>query len=556
MNSEEDLIPVRMLHSFVYCPRSCYIEWIQGDFVDNKFTLEGTKIHKNVDKKSGDIPDDEDEEFKVRSMKLSSENLGIVAVVDMVEGEGNFATPVEYKRGKIPNVKERAREPGMVQLCAQGLLLRERGFRSDYGFLYFAESRTRVKIDFDEALISKTLETISSMNKMRETNEIPAPLVSSPKCPACSLVGVCLPDETNFFIEKSVKKTTEISSTKSAETRLLYSPRDDGVSIYISEWGCSLHKDGERVVIKKDNEVLQEVPINKISSVSIYGECYITSAVLRELMEKDITVCYFSFGGWFYGYSSGIVHKNVGLRLDQYDVYSDDARCLELAKGFVTGKIKNCRTLVRRNDSNVPQEILDALAQSIKSVEGAKSVDELLGIEGNAAKLYFSRFDSLLKNNADFSFDGRNRRPPMDPVNAALSYAYGLLTKECFVRALSVGFDPYIGFYHRHKYGKPALALDLMEEFRPIVADSVVITLFNNGELSKDDFIIKKTGVSFKPDSKKKLIRAYEKRMNTEIIHPFFAYKVSYRRAIEVQARLLVRCISGEIDEYPYFYVR
>jgi CRISPR-associated protein Cas1 len=144
----------------------------------------------------------------------------------------------------------------------------------------------------------------------------------------------------------------------------------------------------------------------------------------------------------------------------------------------------------------------------------------------------------------------------MDPINATLSYVYGLLTKECFVRSLSVGFDPYIGFYHRHKYGKPALALDLMEEFRPIVADSIVITLFNTGELSNDDFIIKKAGVAFKKDSKKKVIKAYEKRINTEIKHPFFGYKVSYRRAIEVQARLLARCISGEIEEYPYFYVR
>ncbi len=544
MENEEDFIPVRMLNEYVYCPRLCYIEWIQGDFVENKYTLEGTKVHKNVDKEKGDVGDDEQEEFEIKSMKISSENLGIIAVIDVVEGEGNNAVPIDYKRGKIPKVKERAREPEMVQLCAQGLLLRDSGFTSDYGYLYFTESKTRIKIDFTDEVIAKTLDTIISMKKLRENPEIPEPLIDSPKCPACSLVGICLPDETNFLVEKTT------------ETRLLYSPRDDGISVYISEWGCSLRKDGERLVIKKDNEIIQEIPINKISSVSVYGDCYITTSVLRELMERDITVCYFSYGGWFYGYSSGVVHKNVGLRLLQHEICMNDAECLELAKGFVTGKIKNCRTLVRRNDTEAPQEILDTLSQSIKDIGNAKSIDELLGIEGQAAKIYFSRFDSLLKKNSAFSFDGRNRRPPMDPVNATLSYVYGLLTKECFVRSLSVGFDPYIGFYHRHKYGKPALALDLMEEFRPIVADSIAITLFNTGELSNDDFIIKKTGVSFKKDSKKKVIKAYEKRINTEIKHPFFGYKVSYRRAIEVQARLLARCISGEINEYPYFYVR
>lgn len=544
MENEEDFIPVRMLNEYVYCPRLCYIEWIQGDFVENKYTLEGTKVHKNVDKGKGDVGDDEQEEFEVKSMKISSENLGIIAVIDVVEGEGNNAVPIDYKRGKIPKVKERAREPEMVQLCAQGLLLKDSGLVSEYGYLYFTESKTRIRIDFNDELIARTLETIMSMRKLRENPEIPEPLIDSPKCPACSLVGICLPDETNFLVEKST------------EPRLLYSPRDEGISVYVSDWGCSLRKDGERIVIKKDNETIQEVPINKISSVSVYGDCYITTSVLRELMERDITVCYFSYGGWFYGYSSGVIHKNVGLRLLQHETCKNDIDCLELAKGFVTGKIKNCRTLVRRNDTEVPQEVLDTLSQSIKDVDNAKSIDELLGIEGQAAKIYFSRFDSLLKKNSAFSFEGRNRRPPMDPVNATLSYVYGLLTKECFVRSLSVGFDPYIGFYHRHKYGKPALALDLMEEFRPIVADSIAITLFNTGELSNDDFIIKKTGVSFKKDSKKKVIKAYEKRINTEIKHPFFGYKVSYRRAIEVQARLLARCISGEINEYPYFYVR
>ncbi|MCP1392634.1 MAG: CRISPR-associated endonuclease Cas1, partial [Methanothrix harundinacea] len=155
-----------------------------------------------------------------------------------------------------------------------------------------------------------------------------------------------------------------------------------------------------------------------------------------------------------------------------------------------------------------------------------------------------------------FSFENRNKRPPKDPANAVLSYLYGILVKDVFVTLLAVGFDPYLGFYHRPKYGKPALALDLMEEFRPLVADSTAITLFNNGELSEKDFVRRGLGVSMTPKGKKTVVSGYERRMSSEITHPIFGYKVSYRRVLEVQARLLARVVSGEIEGYPPFCTR
>ncbi len=541
---QDELIPVRMLNEYVYCPRLCHIEWIQGDFVDNKYTLEGTKSHKRVDKETGDIREEIKDEFKITSMKISSESLGIVSIIDVVEGTEKSAVPIDYKRGKIPDVEGNARDPERVQLCAQGLLLRDHGFECNYGYLYFVKSKSRVRIDFDDDLIQKTLETIESLKELKDSETAPPPLVDSPKCPSCSLVGICLPDETNFFKDEPLKP------------RLLYPSRDDGISIYITEWGCSLRKKDERIIISKDKETLQEVPINKITSVSIYGDCYITTAVVRELVSRDITICYFSFGGWFYGYSSGIVHKNIGLRRKQFETSYDEQICLDIARSFVIGKIKNSRTLIRRNDKEASKDILNNLSDYIKKAENVSGIDKLLGIEGQAARTYFSRFDSLLKFDTSYSFDGRNKRPPKDPVNATLSYLYGMLAKECFVKLLSVGFDPYLGFYHQQKYGKPALALDLMEEFRPIICDSVAIKLFNTGELTADDFIKRKSGMMFKREAKKKVIGAYERRMNTAIKHPVFEYSVSYRRIIEVQARLLSRKVTGEIDSYPYFYVR
>ena len=544
MQSENELIPVRMLNEYVYCPRLCYIEWIQGDFVDNKYTLDGTKSHKGVDKKRGDIVDNSQDEFKIKSLKVSSEDLGIISIIDVIEGANNEVVPVDYKRGKAPKVKGGAREPEKVQLCAQGLILRDNGFVCEYGYLYFVKSKSKVRVNFDDELVESTLNTIESMKRLRENPVIPSPLIDSLKCPSCSLVGICLPDETNFFKQDS------------SSPRLLYPSRDDGLGIYITDWGCSLRKKGERIVVIKEKETLQEVPINKITSVSIYGDCYITTSVLRELVSRDITICYFSYGGWFYGYSSGVVHKNIELKMKQFEISGNTNVCLEIAKSFVTGKIKNCRTLVRRNDNEPSKQVLDSLSGCIKKVKGATNLDILLGIEGQASKIYFSRFYSLLKSDTGFSFEGRNKRPPKDPVNATISYLYGLLAKECFVKLLSVGFDPYLGFYHQRKYGKPSLALDLMEEFRSIICDSVAIKLFNTGELTVDDFIMRKSGVMFKKQSKKKVIRAYEKRMNTEIKHPIFGYSVSYRRIIEVQSRLLARKITGEIKEYPYFYVR
>jgi CRISPR-associated protein Cas1 len=183
----------------------------------------------------------------------------------------------------------------------------------------------------------------------------------------------------------------------------------------------------------------------------------------------------------------------------------------------------------------------------------APNIEKLLGIEGAAAEIYFGRLDSLLKGDQGFSFQNRNRRPPKDPVNAVLSYLYGILAKEIFVTLLAVGFDPYLGFYHQPRYGRPALALDMMEEFRPLIADSTAITLFNKNELTDKDFIKTGLGISLTPKAKKKVIAGYERQMEVEITHPLFGYTVSYRRVLEVQARLLSRVLSGEIKEYPAF---
>src|SRR5208283_463494 len=214
-----------------------------------------------------------------------------------------------------------------------------------------------------------------------------------------------------------------------------------------------------------------------------------------------------------------------------------------------------CRTLLRRNHSGNPEIALNEMARLAELASAASDPPTLLGIEGAAANVYFSHFAGMIKvlehaERADFIFTARNRRPPTDPINALLSFLYSLLVKETTVTLLSVGFDPYLGFYHRPKYGRPALSLDMMEEFRPLVADSTVLSLINNREICIADFIRRGPAVALKPEARKTVLRAFERRMDTLATHPIFGYSVSYRRILEIQTRLLARHISGEIPAY------
>jgi CRISP-associated protein Cas1 len=300
-----------------------------------------------------------------------------------------------------------------------------------------------------------------------------------------------------------------------------------------------------------------EARLIEVSQVNLYGGVEITTPATVELMQRNVPVLHFTHGGWFQGICLGMSHKNVELRIKQFEWARDKEKSLSIARKIVSGKIENCRTRLRRYDLDVPMKVLESLAKLSKDADNASSMQSLLGIEGAAAGAYFSRFGQMLKvGEESFSFEGRNKRPPRDPVNTVLSYLYGILTKELFVTVLAVGFDPYLGFYHQPRYGRPALALDMMEEFRPVIADSAAFTLFNKKELSSEDFIKTGIGISLTSEAKRKVVAGYEQRMQTEIVHPVFGYKISYRRVLEVQARLLSRVLSGDLSEYPAFIIR
>jgi CRISPR-associated protein Cas1 len=227
---------------------------------------------------------------------------------------------------------------------------------------------------------------------------------------------------------------------------------------------------------------------------------------------------------------------------------------------MIAGKIRNCRVLLRRHGGEAATRRVSQLAALADKAEQAEDAASLLGIEGTAARLYFETFPSLLSA-ADRlpgpSFTGlRNRRPPTDAVNCLLSFCYGLLAKETLAACLVVGFDPYIGLYHRPRFGRPALALDLAEEFRPLLADSTVLTCVNNREIAPSDFVVRAGAVALTAGGRKAVIRAWERRMTTEVRHPLFGYQVSYRRAVELQARMLAARLTGELSVYSPLVTR
>ena len=551
-----ELVPARMLNEYAYCARLAYLEWVQGEFADSVDTVEGRFQHRRVDSPSGNLPSRPQEEgpgeetIHARSVMVSDESIGAIARIDLLEGHGNTVTPVDYKHGKAPDVPEGAWEPERVQVCIQGLLLRSNGYTCNEGILYFVESRQRVTVPFDDTLVSRTLELLSGIRDMAASGKIPEPLTDSPKCPRCSLVGICLPDEVNFISPNGLTVRPE-------DVRRMAPARDDALPVYVQTQGAVVGKSGDQLEVRQKGQTLQKVRLMEISQLSIFGNVQVTAQAVRELCDRNIPVCHFTYGGWFSGITTGMSHKNVELRCRQYMGAMTSETSLPIARRMVFGKIKNCRTLLRRNHRHPPAAILSELDRLAERAEAASSLDNLLGIEGAAAQTYFSEFSGMIKaGSLEFDFNRRNRRPPRDPVNAILSFLYAMLIKQAAVTALTVGFDPYLGFYHQPKYGKPALALDLVEEFRPLIADSVCLTLINNGELGPEHFVVRGDATALTQNGRRKVIEACERRMDALITHPLFGYAVSYRRILEVQARLLSRHLLGELPTYPVFRTR
>lgn len=554
VEGEAPLVPVRMLNEWVYCPRLAFLEWVDGEWADSADTEEGRRAHVRVDAGSGRLPAPQDadagEDFAARSVTLASQRLGIIARIDLVEGEDGLVVPVDTKKGKRPHQAHGAYEPERVQVCAQALILEDNGYRVGDGAIWYAGSRERVRVVLDEALRAATRRAISELRLAAAAGRLPPPLVDSPKCTRCSLAGICLPDEVTFF-------------RRGAAPRPLNPAADTALPLYVQEPGARVSKSGEVLVIETETQKT-EVPLRDVSELILFGPVALTTPALAALLREQIPVTWGSTGGWVLGHTVSTGHRNVSVRIAQYRAAFDASRALDIARGLVAAKIRNARVFLRRNfkhaDTGERDAALEAMAHLAARAQHAAGMEALLGFEGEAAARYFRLLPGLFGEAARslpaFDFTKRTRRPPADPVNAMLSLGYSLLMRT-WLRVLSaVGFDPYLGFYHQPRFGRPALALDMMEPFRPILADSTVIQVVNNGEVKADGFLAAGGAVTLKPHARRAFIAAFERRLDQEVTHPVFGYRVSMRRLLEVQARLLARHLAGEIDVYPHYVVR
>ncbi len=329
-------------------------------------------------------------------------------------------------------------------------------------------------------------------------------------------------------------------------------------TLYITEQGARLEKEYWRFLVTKENQVLTAVPAGRLDHVVLVGQVGVTTPALLTLLDAGVGMSLVSRTGELRGRLSPPTGMNLRLRHKQYERATDPAFCLAIGRQIVGGKLRNYRALARRwarTRPEVPRERIERIDTAVRQAATAPDLNALRGIEGEGTRHYFAVWRRTLK--PGLGFDKRTRRPPRDPVNALLSLGYTLLTDNLITACEVVGLDPYDGFFHADKYGRPALALDLMEEFRPLIVDAVVLNIINRRMLTAADFEPgPEGGVYLKREALRTFFQQYSARLNTTVIHPYFRRSMTYQRCFEEQARWLRQVIEGEREEYQPFLTK
>ena len=335
-------------------------------------------------------------------------------------------------------------------------------------------------------------------------------------------------------------------------------------TLYVTSPDKYLSLEGETIVISEKNTECARIPFHNIDSIITMGYVGVSPALMGKCAEKNINIYFLSRSGRFLASTIGKYNGNVLLRRNQYRIADNEDRCTEISKNIIKGKLYNSKSVISRAvrdysmslDTEKLNNVICNLSDSIKQIDLCKNTEELRGIEGEAASRYFSVFDDLiLQQKSDFFFNGRNKRPPLDNVNAMLSFSYTLLNSMVTSSLYCVGIDPYVGFMHKDRPGRTSMALDLMEELRSVFADRFVLTLINKRIVCGKDFVKNENGaVSFTDEGKRKFMQAWQKRKQDKIIHPYLKEKVEWGVVPYVQSLLMARCIREDIDGYPPFF--
>jgi CRISPR-associated protein Cas1 len=573
-------IPIRMLNEHFYCPRLFYLMHVQGMWAESADTAEGRSQHERSEKRAPAKPpktaetgkDEQPWPAPPRDLTLSDESVGLVGRLDALEierpgesedanhGQDAHATsrvtvwvPVDAKHSAPPDPeREIAARDGaqlargawandQMQLGAQGLLLKANGYACEYGFIYYRKTKQRVRVEFDDHLLGCVRTELELARATEQSPLLPPPLVDSPKCPRCSLHNICLPDETNWLLRR----------TNDPPAHVMPSLADAGM-VYVSEPGSHVGKRSESLVVSPPGDAPKiQIPWKDVGHVALAGAVQASTQLIQDALAHGRSVSWLTAGGKYLGGAFPPLARNFHLRRAQYALMDAPDRRLMLSRVLVAVKILNCRTLLRRNGRD-NKDVLVELRRLSAAAHRAKAMDELMGIEGLAARVYFPAFGGLFSKdgNGEFDWQGRSRRPPRDPINALLSLGYSLLIRDVEIALRSVGLEPMAGFFHAPENGRPSLALDLMEPFRPLIADSVALRLINTGTLTGEDFWCLPGQASLKPASRKKFFAAWEQRMKETVRHPRFRYAIAYRRILELEARLFARYLEGELPDY------
>lgn len=334
-------------------------------------------------------------------------------------------------------------------------------------------------------------------------------------------------------------------------------------TLYITTPDRYLSLDGENVVILSENTEIGRIPLHNLEAIVTFGYTGASPKLMGACAKRNISLSFMTEHGKFLARVTGEVRGNVTLRKQQYRISDKDDVSVKVAKNFIIGKLYNSKWVLERAirdyplrlDANKLKSKSEFISKALKSAQICVDTEQLRGIEGEAASVYFSVFDDMiLQNKEDFYFHTRNRRPPLDNVNAMLSFAYSLLANMCAASLEIVGLDPYVGFLHKDRPGRVSLALDLMEEFRSVMADRFVLTLINKRMINNRGFMKKENGaVIMSDDARKLFLKSWQERKQEVIQHPYLDEKIEWGMVPYIQALLLARYIRGDLDEYPPF---
>lgn len=571
---EPELWPCRNIAEYAYCPRLFYYLAVEGIFLPSHDTEKGCAVHRRVDRPSEAADEDEpaedaDKPKSIRSLALSSEKLGLTAVLDLCELTGQNAVPVEYRKGApkhlsiLPPPEEVEEDDGnpaltivapwpadRVQVGLQALLLEEAGYTVSEAVLYYAAEKRRVSLSVDQQLREEALAVLNAARTCAEGPR-PLPLVNDPRCPRCSLLPLCLPDEIN--LGRAAVKGEE------ATPRKLWPPRDEGIQLVVLQQGARVGISGQTLeVVGRKGVTERQIPLAGLESMALLGPVQVSTQALHALADQCVPVAFLSSAGRLVTVLDPLDSVSAVVRREQVRKFDKPEACLELTRALISAKIQNQRTVLMRNRPDLPDTVAPSLAALADKAAAAESQESARGHEGAAAATYFGLFGGIFKGREGSHFDanGRARRPPPDPVNCCLSMAYSMLCHECIAALRLARLEPSIGAFHVSRPGRPALALDLMEPFRPLVADSLAITAFNKGELTEGHFLSTAAGCSFTDAGRRAFFKAYARRMDTVVTHPTFDYRLSYRRMIYLHARMIAAWVMGEVPTLAFLTTR